>query len=74
VHPLQDRDGTLFYPEAEAVLRKLPRRGLPLILKLKADGTSEPYTAIQMAKRVRKLGDRLGFRRHLPLTRVGMAG
>ena len=32
-HPLQDDDGTLFYPEAEAVLSKLPRRGVPLILR-----------------------------------------
>ena len=32
-HPLQDDDGTLFYAEAEAVLSKLPRRGLPMILR-----------------------------------------
>jgi integrase len=32
-HPLQDDDGTLFYPEAEAVLSRLPRRGVPMILR-----------------------------------------
>jgi hypothetical protein len=32
-HPLQDHDGTRFYPEAEAVLSKLPRRGVPMILR-----------------------------------------
>lgn len=32
-HPLQDDDGTLFYQEAEAVLSKLPRRGVPMILR-----------------------------------------
>ena len=32
-HPLQDEDGTLFYEEAEAVLSKLPRRGVPMILR-----------------------------------------
>lgn len=54
-HPLQDADGTLFYPEAEAVLARLPRRGLPLILKPKRDGTSEPYTAMIMARVVRNV-------------------
>lgn len=32
-HPLQDEDGTLFYADAEAVLAKLPRRGIPKILR-----------------------------------------
>jgi hypothetical protein len=32
-HPLQDDDGTLFYPEAEDLLSKLPRRGVPMILR-----------------------------------------
>ena len=32
-HPLEDEDGTLFYPEAEAVLSNLPRRGTPMILR-----------------------------------------
>ena len=32
-HPLQDDDGTLFYQDAEAVLARLPRRGIPMILR-----------------------------------------
>ena len=32
LHPLQDRDGTLFYGDAEEVLTKVPRRGIPMIL------------------------------------------
>ena len=32
-HPLQDDDGTLFYLDAEAVLARLPRRGIPVILR-----------------------------------------
>jgi hypothetical protein len=32
-HPLQENDGTLFYEEAEVVLSKLPRRGVPMILR-----------------------------------------
>jgi hypothetical protein len=32
-----------------------------MILKQRQDGTTEPYTAMQMAKIVRKLRDRLGL-------------
>jgi hypothetical protein len=60
-HPLQDADGTPFYVEAERVLIHLPRRGVPLILKPKRDGTAEPYTAPLMWKVVRKLRDRLNL-------------
>jgi hypothetical protein len=31
LHPLQDGDGTLFYGDAEDVLAKVPRRGIPMI-------------------------------------------
>jgi hypothetical protein len=60
-HPLQDADGTPFYAEAERVLSHLPRRGVPLILKPKRDGTAEPYTAPLMWKVVRKLRDKLNL-------------
>jgi hypothetical protein len=64
LHPLVDpQDGAQLYPDAEAVLAEVPRRGVPLILKpawinpksgeLKRG--SEPYTAMQMAKVVRKI-------------------
>jgi hypothetical protein len=32
LHPLQDSDGTLFYGDAEDILGKVPRRGVPVIL------------------------------------------
>jgi hypothetical protein len=58
LHPLQEiieGEAVLFYADAEAVLAKVPRRGVPMILKSKRSGTSEPYTAMQMAKIVRKV-------------------
>jgi hypothetical protein len=64
LHPLEeDTDGgtTQFYADAEAVLICLPRRGVPMILKPKHDGTAEPYTAQTMARVVRKIRDELGF-------------
>jgi hypothetical protein len=63
-HPLEestDEGVILFYPDAEAVLSALPRRGVAMILKRRQDSTTEPYTAMQMAKIVRKLRDRLGL-------------
>lgn len=63
LHPLEGADaaGDLvrYYAEAEAVLAALPRRGVPMILKARADGQTEPFTAQQMAKLVRKLRDRI---------------
>ena len=47
--------------DAEAVLAHLPRRGIAMILKQRRDGTTEPYTAMQMSKIVRKLRDQLGL-------------
>jgi hypothetical protein len=63
-HPLEEAtdQGTVrFYNEAEAVLATLPRRGIAMILKARRDGTTEPYTVMQMGKIVRKLRDRLGL-------------
>jgi hypothetical protein len=64
-HPLEaiDDDGSTvkLYNEAEAVLAHLPHRGVAMILKAKRDGTTEPYTAMQMSKIVRKLRDDLGL-------------
>jgi hypothetical protein len=61
-HPLEEttEQGTVkFYSDAEAVLARLPRRGVAMILKAKRDGTSEPYDRHEMAKIVRKIRDRL---------------
>jgi hypothetical protein len=56
LHPLVDPedDGSL-YQDAEALLAHVPKRGIPMILKARRDGTSEPYTAMQMAKIVCKV-------------------
>jgi hypothetical protein len=63
-HPLEEttEDGTAkFYADAEAVLARLPRRGIAMILKQRRDGTTEPYTAMQMSKVVRKLRDQFAL-------------
>jgi hypothetical protein len=63
-HPLEEAtdEGIIkFYADAEAVLGALPRRGVAMILKHRQDGTTEPYTAMQMAKIVRRLRDKLGL-------------
>jgi len=68
LHPLEDEDGTLFYADAEAVLAKLPRRGIPMILhetREKAPkGKPKPttlYSASGMAKLVRQIRDTAGL-------------
>jgi hypothetical protein len=56
LHPLEDDDGTRFYADAEAVLAKVPRRGIPVILHLARDGkTATLYSESGMAKLVRRL-------------------
>ncbi len=64
-HPLEEtaEDGSVvkLYGEAEQVLSHLPQRGVAMILKLRRDGTAEPYTPMQMSKVVRKLRDQLGL-------------
>lgn len=59
LHPLQDDDGTQFYADAEAVLAKLPRRGVPMILHPgRGDPEKTPatlYSASGMAKLVRRM-------------------
>jgi hypothetical protein len=64
LHPLEDEDGTLFYADAEAVLAKLPRRGIPMILHETREktpkGKPQPttlYSASGMAKLVRHIRD-----------------
>jgi hypothetical protein len=60
-HPLEDTvDGTAvqFYPEAEAVLAKLPRRGVPMILreiKTGNGGVFKPYSYSGFEKIVQQL-------------------
>jgi hypothetical protein len=70
LHPLEEvvtdpigrSERVLFYADAEAVLAKVPRRGIPMILhetrdKIEGDGPkpTKLYSASGMAKRVRRL-------------------
>jgi len=50
-----------FYPDAEAVLARLPRRGVPMILQFKRNKTTAPFRPNRMAKLVRKLADGFGL-------------
>jgi hypothetical protein len=68
LHPLQDGDGTLFYSDAEDVLAKVPRRGIPMILHETRDKTEDGrpkptklYSESGMAKLVRRLRDEAGL-------------
>ena len=63
-HPLEENTDTgpvKFYSDAEAVLARLPRRGIAMILKPGRDGFAEPYDRHEMAKIVRKLRDDIGL-------------
>jgi hypothetical protein len=63
-HPLEETTdaGTVkFYADAEAVLARLPRRGVPLILKTRRDGGIGLFRPNHMAKLVRKLADSFGL-------------
>jgi hypothetical protein len=63
-HPLEEmtEDGMVqFYSEAEAILAKVPRRGPPMILQAKRNGTVGLYKPNWMAKLVRRLADDFGL-------------
>jgi hypothetical protein len=63
-HPLEentDSGSVKFYSDAEAVLARLPRRGIAMILKPGRDGVAEPYDRHEMAKIVRILRDDIGL-------------
>jgi hypothetical protein len=63
-HPLEEQteEGLVrFYPEAEAVLAHLPRRGVPMILKAQKNGPAVPFSIMAMDKRVRRLRVALGL-------------
>lgn len=62
-HPLQETTGETieFYPEAEAVLAKLPRRGIPMILLAGRDGQAKPYSFGGMQKIVQRMRVEIGL-------------
>jgi hypothetical protein len=63
-HPLEEitPDGPIrFYPEAEDVLARLPRRGVPMILKAVKGGPAGPFSIMAMDRLVRRLRLALGL-------------
>ena len=63
-HPLEEQTGegiVQFYADAEAVLACVPRRGVPMILKSKRDGSAVPYGPKETAKLVRRVRDLIGL-------------
>jgi len=63
-HPLEETtsEGVVeFYADAEAVLAKLPRRGVPMILREVRDGVTKPYSFSGMQKIVHIMRDKLGL-------------
>jgi hypothetical protein len=64
LHPLEettDNGVILFYEDAEAVLARLPRLGVPMILRLVREGTTKPYSFSGMQKIVHTMRDKLGL-------------
>lgn len=57
-HPLEDEDGTKFYAEAEAVLARVPRLGIPIILR-EVGRSAKPYSFSGMQKIVHTMRDKL---------------
>jgi hypothetical protein len=45
-----DGSAVRFYEEAEAILAKVPRRGLPLILRKIRQGVAKPFSFSGMEK------------------------
>jgi hypothetical protein len=64
-HPLEERlpDGTIvkFYEDAETVLAKLTRRGIPMILREVGDGVAKPYSFSGMQKIVQRMRKEIGL-------------
>lgn len=63
-HPLEETVNnvrTAFYPDAEAVLAKLPQRGIPMILRQMKKGPAKPYSFSGMQKIVHQMRDKIGL-------------
>jgi hypothetical protein len=64
-HPLEERapDNSVcrFYEEAEEVLAKVPRLGVPIVLREVRQGVSKTYSFSGMAKIVQKMRKELGL-------------
>ncbi|MBI4273824.1 MAG: hypothetical protein HY659_03890, partial [Rhizobiales bacterium] len=63
-HPLEEatESGVVkFYEDAEAVLARLPRRGIPMILRQVREGVTKPYSFSGMQKIVHTMRDKLSL-------------
>lgn len=60
-HPLADSDGVLFYADAEEILARLPRIGVPMIVRKIDDKTSKPYAMSTMQHIVQRTRKALGI-------------
>jgi integrase len=59
-HPLEE-DGVRFYEEAEEILSRLPRRGIPMILREVEEGKSKPFAFSTMQHIVQRMRVGLGL-------------
>jgi integrase len=59
-HPLE-ADGVKFYADAEQVLAKLPRRGIPMILREVEEGKSKPFAFSTMQHIVQRMRKKLAL-------------
>jgi hypothetical protein len=63
-HPLEEKTEAgivKFYEDAEAVLARLPRRGIPMILREVRQGITKPFSFSGMQKIVHTMRDKLGL-------------
>jgi hypothetical protein len=59
-HPLE-ADGVRFYADAEEVLARLPRRGIPMILREVEEGKSKPFAFSTMQHIVQRMRKKLSL-------------
>jgi hypothetical protein len=65
-HPLEHED-VKFYADAEDVLGKLTRRGIPMILREVEEGISKPYSFSGMQKIVQRMRQEIGLPKEFTL-------
>jgi len=62
-HPLEDGEAK-FYEEAEEILAKVPRRGIPMILREVEAGVAKPFGFSTMQHIVQRMRVKLGLPKH----------
>ncbi|MCB1505025.1 MAG: hypothetical protein KDJ47_08620 [Hyphomicrobiaceae bacterium] len=65
--PLDDEDGTPFFPELEAYLAALPRLGIPVVLTAGRRGPARPYSAEYAQRKVREAREHAGLGDHVTI-------